>query len=263
MGNPLVRQSIQGSRANESERLIHRAIQEALDAVVSEFVRDELLRAALANAGLSSLPHVGRRLYVFVEKYLYSVVVERLGEDVSGEVLSMLLPMLQMAGGDEEEISDVISRPSLQHEAPIGGTTSEFSNTLTERSTVRTQQAPIPAVLLGTQDDARARDLQFLLDTTTPIIRVSDAVDLLERAQRIGPQPLIVLDCLFPAVQPSTVAALAPELPLGAVVVLWGMDERTEKQLADLARDVENWVRCAPETTAEDVSILLTTLYGT
>ncbi len=46
---------------------------------------------------------------------------------------------------------------------------------------------------------------------------------------------------------------MAPELPPGTTVVLWGADDLTESELEDVEPSSRDWIRCTAEATAQDL----------
>ena len=72
--------------------------------------------------------------------------------------------------------------------------------------------------------------------------------------------PVLIVDCRRPCVRPTTVAAMAPELPPGTTVVLWGADDLTESELEDVDPSSRDWIRCTAEATAQDLVSLCSLL---
>lgn len=74
----------------------------------------------------------------------------------------------------------------------------------------------------------------------TPIATVTELTSTLGRlaGQRIA----VVLDTGVPSIDVPTFASLAPSLPAGARVVLWGTDERQKRRLGDMFPEARAWV---------------------
>jgi hypothetical protein len=91
---------------------------------------------------------------------------------------------------------------------------------------------------LGERRDSLARALGL------PVTHIDDAVSLLESIEAMQGAPvLLVIDGIEPSVQPTTVATIAPDLPAGSLVLLWGSSPGLEIDLRRLAGAGPRWVR--------------------
>jgi hypothetical protein len=86
-------------------------------------------------------------------------------------------------------------------------------------------------ILFATSDPIEVADLEQALAAAagagrdTQLVHVSDSIELLDAARevgRAGHRPVLVLSGRTPSVTPVTIAAMAPELPEGFHVVVWG-----------------------------------------
>lgn len=105
-------------------------------------------------------------------------------------------------------------------------------------------------VLVCTADPMRAAGMGRAMAGTARVQPISDALAILSE-----PADLVVVDCVRPTVRLETLLSVAPELPEGCRVVLWGEAPDFRKQLGILASAIpDTWVSCGVDAEAEDVA---------
>lgn len=99
---------------------------------------------------------------------------------------------------------------------------------------LRSPRAPTApsAVLVVSLDPSLAASTSRDVGGRCPVITISTPGDLARAATRSGDRVVVIVDTTLPSIEVPTFAGLAPILPPGTRVVLWGVDER---QLARLA----------------------------
>lgn len=99
--------------------LVHRAITEAVESVVSTEARVGILVRALGRAGLASIPERGPEVTRFVETSLAETLRERLGDDAADAIVESLRPVLRFAARPPSIPSiPAVRRPVTQPTVP-------------------------------------------------------------------------------------------------------------------------------------------------
>lgn len=118
-----------------------------------------------------------------------------------------------------------------------------------------------PKVLFATSDPTEVADLEDALGARggepPEITLVADATELLDAigtGQAKGPAPVLLLSGRAPSVTPITIAAMAPDLPDGFHVVVWGRSPEADaaSQAPQGAR--LSWTRFDSMAPAADVA---------
>jgi hypothetical protein len=248
-----------------------------LEAFASEEVSASILTTALAAAREPCTPDGGERLRRFVERDLARETRSTLGAEVSSAITQALRPMARMLP-DASETSHIRARrpaprpperptpdrPGLPwSSSPRAPATApapaEHSPELQKRSTATPPELDLPMVILATRSPEREKEITSWLGYRATLSVVHDAVQLLQSVEvAMKLAPVIVVDCVVPAVQLETLLMLAEELPKGATVVLWGVAD--DRELDDFAVDhgTQRFIRCSPAATARDLGALLT-----
>jgi hypothetical protein len=254
-------------------------VQEAVGAFAAPSVSDEILGLALRWARRPEIPEGGEALRDFVLDSLFRAAEEVLGKGEARAIVAELTPMLESIG--RQEVSEV--RPSWQARAivaaeadadpaaddddfpeidfedpPLAGTPAVGT-----RRPRLTDPAPasMPLVLLASLDPGTVQALSSALAGYATLEPVSDALSMLEDAGG-ATVSILVIDCARPSVRVETVLALAPELPRGTHVVLWGERRDLQERLALLGSGMpETWVRCGEGATAMDVAAVCRILH--
>jgi hypothetical protein len=125
-----------------------------------------------------------------------------------------------------------------------------------------TDPAPgmLPVVLLASRDRDTLIALRDGLTGGLDVISVDDPIALLDALQSIAALAVIVVDARNPTVQPATMAAMAPDLPRGVQVLLWGVTPRLEAEINALGEGTLHWVGCEATTPPEEVAFLCVTM---
>lgn len=189
--------------------------------------------------------------------------------DAAHAVTEQLAPLIERASPTEEsgvfeEIDPrnpkVPKQPPLRLKAPRTISDPAQPKEFTNETVVPTQGA-IPFVLIASLDPARQYELEERLDGDAVVQTVEDIVALLEAFDITADySPVVVIDCMEPAVQPSTLATVAPDLPHGSTILLWGANRETEEVIDNLVKDASRWIRCGVDATADDVCAIVSVL---
>jgi len=129
---------------------------------------------------------------------------------------------------------------------------------LEDRPTATPPELALPMVILATRDEAREAEIRLWLGDRAALQIAHDAVHLLECVElAMNIAPVLLIDCVAPAVRLPTLLMLGDDLPAGATVVLWGVpEEETFDDLA-LSQGAARFIRCGVEANARDVGTLL------
>jgi len=124
---------------------------------------------------------------------------------------------------------------------------------------VRSETPIVPAVLIATLDVDRLNRIAGHLTGDATVQLIADVVELLEAFQGVA-RPVVVIDCMSPSIQPATIATVAPDLPEGSAVILWGAADTLFHQVESLADSTRRWLRCGVDATTDDVASLVAML---
>ncbi len=238
---------------------VAQVIRETLDGLAARDLRDQVLTQALYVAQLDEVPEGGEAVRKFVEVHLREAIEYALGHAAAEIAIEQLQSIVDMVAEDDDVSGIRLSTPVAALDAALG--LSGWQNASTaDMPSVGTGRA---VILVVTVDDACLQAMARILGTRAHIARVEDPLSLLDAAPAdLGQRLVVVVDCKQPSVQPSTMAVLAPELPEGARVVLWGADARTEAELHQLGDRTANWVRCSAQAEPSDVASMCAMLLG-
>ena len=257
-----------------------RAVREAIDAFAAPAVGDRVLALALRWACQPMVPEGGEALSNFVIHSLFRAAEEVLGTSEARAIVDELAPIVESVGRQEvsqvrpsrpalavllaeEEAADeddfpelVMEEPPLVHQPRVSYPGRRPHGRLTD-------PAPdsLPLVLLATVDPGTVQALSSALAGHASLEPVRDALELLDDADG-ATVSILVIDCRRPSVRLETLLALAPELPQGTRVVLWGERADLRERLAMLGSGLpEAWVRCGDGATALDVAAVCRILH--
>jgi len=286
----------QPSQPLTGESLVSRAIREALEAIASPEVSQRILERALHMARRPAIPAGGEDFRTFVHQHLRKAVDFALGDETADAFVGDLQPILRMAD-DLDDVSRVratgeesaaAARPARKRfpslpelnlrnpkvpkapppgiSAPVLGAPPstappEDDSYWIEDELVTSDGPGIPTVLIATLDLDRTHRLGSHLTGEASVQLVGDIVELLEALQG-APRQVVVIDCMNPSIQAATIATVAPDLPEGSTVVLWGASEALYRQLESLGDHTRRWLRCGTDATTEDVASLVAMLVG-
>ena len=270
-------------RGGQPLSAVHRFVLETLEAFASAEMSDRILETALDWAHEDAVPNGGERLSRFVERDLALAARESLGSDVAVTITDALRPMVRMLP-DADDKSRVRTRqqqlvaPEPQ-ERPLRWSATPPSSTAkppapastvpppelvarepsSERPTATPPELALPMVILATRGEEREAGITRWLGERAALQVVHDAVHLLECvAVAMNLAPVIVVDCLVPAVQLETLFMLTGDLPKGATVVLWGISDEVELDAFAVDHGAGLFIRAGVEADARDVGALLT-----
>lgn len=268
-------------------------IREALGAVANDEVRERILATALQAAGESAVPEERDPLRAFVHGALFASLRDALGLGAAEIVIDQIGHVLVNLGLDDadEEISHIRpasiptarvpvsveplegKRPSLGPELDaqfdeLLGESGEYDALLTPSLPAAspnhrpTDPVPemLPVVLLASRDRDTLVELRDGLTGGLDVISVDDPIALLDALQSIPALAVIVVDARNPTVQPATMAAMAPDLPRGVQVLLWGVTPDLEAEINALGEGTLHWVGCESTTPPEEVAFLCVTM---
>lgn len=214
-------------------------VREALRAFASPDVVRRIEQRALALAELPEVPRGGSSLRTFIELHLSTAATSALGQDVSDALLATLGPITH-------RIPSEIPRRLTPRPAPLG-----LGADIHERTTSTPDASQ--TVLLASLDPARVSELEEALGEVNLVV-IQDIVALLDILQaNRSLAPVIVVDCSDPAVQPATLATVAPEFAPGTEVVLWSSGAATGDDWM-LADRTATWVRCPAGAAIDQVA---------
>lgn len=265
-------------------------VREAVDAVAAPALRDRIIGNALIRARRNEVPEPLHRLRDFVQGQLREALTDALGVQPALQVVESLEPILDVLELDEEEISEIRPSAGVVPRAPA----TPKDEAPTRKHAVVDEHAPEPSVLdsgetlldsgeirllgdgnehptdappemqpvavLTTLDPSVAGELRSGLGDVVEVRVVADPISFLDAIQSTPSLAVIVVDARTPSVQPITLAAMAPDLPAGVRVLMWGVTEVMEKEIHALGPDTLHWVGCAADTPAEEVAFLCITM---
>lgn len=113
-------------------------------------------------------------------------------------------------------------------------------------------------VLVATLDRAGVHRLARRLLGRADVRRVGRAFDLLHAVEsHAGTQPVVIIDCCAPSVEPEAVATMLGALGTLPVVVLWGASDRVHQAVCRLSPAARNWIRLGANSTDAEVAELV------
>jgi hypothetical protein len=118
-------------------------------------------------------------------------------------------------------------------------------STVREPSTppVRTAGGQGPtSVLVVTLDPHLVADVRSELVVHCHVNAIATPTDLGIAMTHAGPRPVILLDTSLPSIDIKTFAGLAPILPPGGHVILWGASPRQRDRLATIFPCATHWI---------------------
>lgn len=257
--------------ATKAERVtlgspVAKAVEEAVDAVAAPDVRVQILHRALHMAREHRIPEYGAALEQFVQRHLRLATVFYVGEAAGEAVMNHLAPIITRAqtldpgaaapAANVEETTRKMSGLRPAGQKPPMLPTDKYP-------TVRPSGTTLPMVLVASSSAARCQSIEEHLEGAAAVQQIEDVVAFLDNLQATASlSPLVVIDCVEAAVQPTTLATLTHELPPESAVLLWGAAEHDHQDLNDLAARDQGWLRCGKEATPSDVAALIHMLIG-
>lgn len=99
-----------------------------------------------------------------------------------------------------------------------------------QRKTTVRFAAPPSALIVVSLDPSLAQRLEDATGGRCPLRLVTSPAELARAATRNGDRLVVLVDTLLPAIDLATFVGLAPILPRGSRVVLWGLDEAQRRR---------------------------------
>ncbi len=244
---------------DERADVVNRTMAEVLECVATPTVARRIVAEALAVASLDAPPVHPRELTAFVRVHLQRAIQVVLGHDAA-ELVERALLALAARLQAQDDITQVRSVPRAEPSAAPPG---EVGAPQTGTHTARPASRAVRLVLVATSDPHRLSVIEGAVGERAFVMAIEDMVSLVDAAHgEHRNAPLLVVDCLAPSIQPSTMAAVAPELPPGTQVLLWGIDGSSSAELAGLFEPSERWQRASPGVDEADVAALVRSLLG-
>lgn len=98
------------------------------------------------------------------------------------------------------------------------------------------------AVLVLTLDTRLPSSIRTQMAGQCPVRTIGTPGELATSIGTAGPRPVVLVDTALPSIDVPTFAGLAPILPAGARVVLWGAAPRQQERLAVMFPHAATWV---------------------
>lgn len=98
------------------------------------------------------------------------------------------------------------------------------------------------AVLVVSLDPELAAATQQELGGRCPVLTIASPSDLARATTRAGDRVVVLVDTMLPSIEVPTFVGLAPILPPGTRVVLWGADERQLARLTTQHAVARDWL---------------------
>jgi hypothetical protein len=249
-----------------------RAIEEALGAVAAPAICDAILATALSRSGAVTTPD-GEALVAFVRGPLRMAIGERLGEEVSDEVLGMLGPVIQriatraslkpraVPAPAEAKLASPIETvrpdpsPAPARQRPALDDTEEPSGVVVLRQgkTVRAGEF-LPVFLVVSANAEWTRQLALEMVGRAVVRRVAEIFELVEAIEdHRADLPIVIFDCGSPPFHLESVATFASELPPGAWLALLGPQPADDRIARDFAGTTLTIARLRPGETVAGV----------
>jgi len=223
-----------------------RAIREVLVAFVAPNLVDDIITTALQLGCETHVPEEADRARYFVEGPLRRTITHIVGGNVADAAVEFLNPILEMAG----------SRVLVKVE-----------NALAERraadpSTRTTDKTRAPRnVLMVSNNQGGVRRVASRLGGQASVHHVNDMfafMTAIDAAQ--SSKPVVIIDCVVPAVDERGLGTTMPLLPKGTRVILWGAPETLRRHLSTMCGGMDQWVTVEAEASADDIGALVGTL---
>lgn len=272
--------------------LVARAVREALGTLVSPQMYGQIVARALQGAGLHDIPESGRVIATWVEDHLQREIEQAVGSDAAELVGMQLAPIVAHASsqpeeapkpaafGSEKPTSVAVAqltardkREQMKSTARIRLSSEQLRQLTNPGETTRPGAVSGPLgkergksaarVLAVTADDRAVASLQHTLAGSAVVVQATDLVGLLDALDEARSQePVVLLDCIRPAIHVNSLAAMSEDLPKGSTIVLWGASEETWRELDRERSQTCRWVRCSHEATLDDLGSLCAMLIG-
>lgn len=232
------------------------AVREALRTVAAPEQRRRILSGALQIAELEQVPEDPDRARSFVEGPLRIAIDESLGADVAEVLVQDLAPILQLA---ESQVRPKDAAPShRERRTDPAPSTSTSQLPSTQPPPTGDEETDAPLVLVATLDRSGLQRLARRLVDTATVRPVNDVFELVYALEaNASRNPLIIIDCCLPAVEPQAVASMLGSLDQSPRVLLWGAARTVRDGLEATSPRTRDWIALGSEATDEDVVSLI------
>ncbi len=256
-------------KSSSNTHLYAQALREALDSVVAPEVRDEVIQRALRAEGLDSPPvHQGAFLD-FVRRPVHASLERVVGKKTAlaavNEVHRLMGIHDDFADGSSEirRISE-LSVPPVRtgSSGPVKREKSDQrgAKRLAQheaRHTMPVSQGLPPAVLIATTDVSTSQQLAACLEGIASVQALDDLFLLMEEVHNAKDRSLVVIiDGQMSPISAATIAALGPELPEHAHVLLWRTSLVSKEQAHVLWSKSKDWLRIPEDHTVDQIAEL-------
>jgi hypothetical protein len=120
-----------------------------------------------------------------------------------------------------------------------------------------------PRIVFASRDEDTVEAFARALRDVGTLIHAADAFALVEAFEADARAPdVVVVDGRFPSVQPATLAALGPDLPQRASVVVWGGSDALMAQLGAGGTETVRWRSLGPEVSVWEVVEVCSSLFS-
>lgn len=220
-----------GSIDASAPRHVARSIEEALGAVATPLLRDQVLSSALAEAALPAVPESGPSVLTFAYGPLRDALTRLLGADVGAEVIAQVSPIIVRAAQGrpaeprraKRDTARTTQRPTRR--APP-------SDELL-RETALTEPDERPLVIVASTDVTLRGRLVRALDGRAGVRAVSERDALLNALAICGVgASLVLLDCAAAVMSVQQLVEDAA-IPAGGDLLVWGT---SRSELASLRK---------------------------
>ena len=250
------------------ESPIARIVREAIEAVATPEVRQQIMHRALQLADEHEVPTAGAALRDFVDRHLRDSSAFYLGDEAADAIMEQVEPLISLVeeiasrtphrrANDREPTQRVGRERQHSGVSPKTDLPKKEQTDTSKYPRLQAQNAALPMVFVATRSQGRCEGIAETLAGRAAVQQIEDVVAFLDNLKATASlSPLLVIDCVESSVQPSTIATLAHELPRGSGVLLWGATDR-HQHLVDAATRDRGWLRCDPETPPKHVAILI------
>lgn len=234
-----------------------RAVREALRSVAAPEQRERILSAALHIARAEHVPEDPDRAHGFVDGPLRMAIEHALGEDIGEMIVQDLAPILQLAESQVRPKDAPAPRTESATKPELPPTPStDLPSTQPPPESEQSTDAPL--VLVATLDRSGLQRLARRLVDSATVRPVNDVFELVYALEaNASRNPLIVIDCCLPAVEPQAVASMLGSLDESPRVLLWGAARTVRDGLEATSTKTRDWIALGSEATDEDVVSLI------
>jgi hypothetical protein len=121
---------------------------------------------------------------------------------------------------------------------------------------MRVNARPLPtAVLVISLDPSLMKQTTAEIAGRCNVVKIATPADLARAASSSGDRIVVIVDTALPSIDLRTFVGLAPILPAGARVVLWGADERQRTRLVAMFPVAASWIASGDSNTPGELAL--------